>query len=585
MPDVDATKPMGSYFAVGTQGAQGVIGPTGVTGATGPAPVLTANKVMCTDGSGVITTCALATTTGMVDSVSSSTFHIDTCQGICAANSPTFVDITLSSMSANTLACTNNAGAMASCGFVTTTGVVESVSGSNLHIDTCQGLCAANSPTFVAVTLSGMSTNTLACTNNAGVMGSCALATTTGLVSSVSSSTLTLNTCQYLCQSATPTFASVILTSPSVNTLACINGTGAIVSCGFVTTTGIVESVSGNNLHIDSCQNLCVTATPTFVSVALTGPSINTVACINAAGTIVSCGFATTTGVVESVSGNNIHIDTCQGLCAANSPTFVSVTLTAPSINTMACISSAGTIVSCGAATTTGVIQSVSSNNFHIDTCQGLCSSNTPTFVSTTLTGPTINTLACINSAGTIVSCGFATTTGVVESVSSNNLHIDTCQNICPAATPSFASVTFTGSALTGYVATALDAYEVVATVVATTFVPTSGATSASITISGDIMGKRAFLSIPGGASFTCGVLFGSAMTATSVTALPVRYRPANAVEMATGCSVSGTTGGNTCSVTISTAGIIAVLWPGNIGNGVVVSWANDLQLTYRLTR
>jgi hypothetical protein len=301
-----------------------------------------------------------------------------------------------------------------------TAGVVSALSlGTNLTI-TSNILNVKDPPVFSGLTL-GTGIDAFA-----GILGAIA-----GQVSPVnlSGTSLTfstqyniLNTVQDIRTTASPTFATLTLSSLTASTLLYLNGTKQISSAS---TSANLTLVNG---FMDTVQGIQTTSSPAFSGLTLgIGPGLFN-GILGAAAGIV--------GVIDrgpSITFSLNTLDTIQDIRSTASPTFSSLTLSDLTASRLLYLSAVKQITSASVSANLGFASGI------LDTVQDIQTSSSPTFTGLTLSGLTASRLLYTNATKQLTSASVSANLGFV------NGSLDTVQDIQTSSSPTFTGLTLSG--------------------------------------------------------------------------------------------------------------------------------------------
>jgi hypothetical protein len=444
-----------------------------VLGVTGGAPVPgaitgTAHQVIVTTGPGSLTL-ALP-------------------QNVDASSSPTFTLLFLSGLTANGVVTTNGTSALQSTALTngqlligstgvgavaaTLTGTTNQVNIANaagsITLSLPQNVHSGASPTFVALTLSGLTASGVVTTSSGSVLQSTALingqlligstgsgavaGTLTGTTNQVNiangAGTITVSLPQNIHSGASPTFVGLTLSG--------------------LTASGVVTTTSGSVLQATALTNgqLLIGNTGNSASAATLTGTMNQVNVANAAGSItLSLPQSINSGASPTFAGLTLSGLTASGIVTTSSSSVLQATALT---NGQLLIGNTGSGPT--AATLTGTTNQVNvatgSGSITLSLPQSIDSGSSPTFTGLTVSGLTAKGVVTTSSSSVLQATALtngqlligstgnsataATLTGTTNQVNvatgSGSITLSTPQNIHTGATPTFASETLTAS-------------------------------------------------------------------------------------------------------------------------------------------
>jgi hypothetical protein len=351
------------------------------------------HALLVTDSAGHVVAATFSSSTGVTQGSTNGVFTTDTPQDLRTTASPVFTNITISSFQpaqsiVYSMQDTKTLGQL-TIG-AASNGISLSVSGGVLSATASQNLNAVGNPIFNSLVLGSYGGNRLVCSSATGSVNECTVSTTTGMVATVSSSTLTLNTPQSVQTSASPTFAGLRLTPSFNNALIGTTSTGVFVLLTISSSNGVTGSVASSTITISTSQDLRTSASPSLTGLTLSGNG-DSILTTNTAGVIAAATFASNNGIVTALTANTrvLTISTSQDLRTSASPSLTGLTLSG-SGDSILTTNTAGVIGAATFTSTNGVVASLTTNTraFSISTSQDLRTTGTPSFASITIPAP-----------------------------------------------------------------------------------------------------------------------------------------------------------------------------------------------------
>ena len=359
---------------------------------------IAANKLLLTSSASVVSPATLATSTGMVTSILSNTFTVDTPQDLQITANPTFVSITTplinrnltihSTTSTASLTLTETSGSSSTLSQIHGTGTklvdpagnflligAGSVSTSNNTLDNGSGVMTVKNIIDSALTASTL----LACGGTKQVQ-SATISNANGCNASYTSGIFTVTMTQNLATTGTPTFANIIDSGLTATSLIGSNASKQLQSLTLSSTTGIAASVAGAILSIDTSQDLRISATPTFANIIDSGLTATSLVGTDVSKQLQSLTLSSTTGITASVTGSTFSIDTSQDIRTSATPTFANIIDSGLTATSLLGSNASKQLQSLTLATTTGIAASVVGSTFTIDTPQDLRTSASAMF-------------------------------------------------------------------------------------------------------------------------------------------------------------------------------------------------------------
>jgi len=167
------------------------------------------NAILCTNGSSQLSTMTVTGSNGITSSFAGGTQTIS----LLTTASPTLTGLTLSGLTNSALVATDGSNDLQSVTIANAGGCNTTYSAGTLTFSMTQNLAGGASPSFVGLSLSGLSGTALVATTGASALQSVTLANSNGCNTTFSAGTLTSSMSQNLASTASPTFAELTLTT------------------------------------------------------------------------------------------------------------------------------------------------------------------------------------------------------------------------------------------------------------------------------------------------------------------------------------------------------------------------------------
>lgn len=505
-----------------------------------------------------ISQAALSSSNGITIALSGSVLAVSATQNLAPSGSPIWVTITTTGIT-NAIHVTNTAGTVIAMTFASTNGMTGTI-GTNTGIftvSTPQSVQTSASPSFTGLTVSGIAAANILVSDVGGVLTAATILAFNGTRISVSGTTITASMSQDLRIIGSPTFVAMTLTGLG-NALLSTNTAGILAATLLSSSNGMVMSLLANNniLLVSTPQDIQTTASPAYVGLTLSSFTVTaSILASTSTKTIQQITLTSSNGVTLTLTSAVLTVNTPQSVQTSASPSFTGLTVSGITAANVLVSGTGGILTAATLVTGNGAMFSVTGTTITSTMSQDLRSTASPTYAGVTLTG-FANSLLGTTAAGLIASLAFDSSNGVTASVATSTITISTPQGVRTTDVPSFAGIIL--PAPIGGVATIIDkaenytaAFNFVASIVS------SGGT----TITASLFLSRIGNSVTGHIFSTGAVLVCSNTATISAVAntIPPRFIPAGSSTVTMVAYITGGGTVNTGGLTILTTGGISI--------------------------
>jgi hypothetical protein len=386
---------------------------------------------------------------------------IDAAQGINPGSSPTFVDVTLTGLTASELVATNGSKQLESITITNANGTNLSFSGSTLAASMTQSVDIGSDPSFSQPFLTGIPSGSLvmtvpftigtkqivgvsgagdgllpiggtldACFVSGHITGSSNLTVTNGAHS------ISLDTIQPIQTTSSVTFGSITDSALTTNSLVCSNPSGLLEDSTITNSNSngntSTLAFSGTTLALTSSlsQSIQTTASPTFEALTLTNTTDQLILGTTKTITIDSVAPAASEIITIPDPGGPA---TLALINSATAPLNGAV-LIGNGTHSMTPATITGTPAN-------GVVVTNSSGGITLSTVQAIGAGNSPVFSGLTLSGVG-NAPLCTSGTGVVEAMSITNSNGVLSTFIGGSLGLSMTQNLATSGSPQFTSAT-----------------------------------------------------------------------------------------------------------------------------------------------